>query len=115
MADDLENQRKETYSIFEDLESSQELPAFAVVDFQFVPFDGSADWLGFQNEVKVLGYQTRVYEDGSTLEVSTQPITLSAELIWSHEKQLTLIGHKHRFSADGWGFWGVNSDETPFA
>jgi hypothetical protein len=113
VANNLENQKRETFWVFDDLQSKQKLPEMAIVDFQFVPVTNTANWSGFVNEIKGMGYKSDRYEDGNTLEISTRPIALSAERIWFHEKKFTIIGHRYGFAPDGWGFFGVESDGAP--
>ena len=110
VANNLEDQKWETFWVFDDLRSKQELPEMAVVDFQFIPVSGDANLSGFINEINGLDYKVERYDDGITVQISTRPIALSAERIWFHEKLFTVIGQKYGFSPDGWGFLGVERD-----
>lgn len=110
MANNLEDQKRETFWVFDDLRSKQKLPEMAIVDFQFVPVSSNVNLSGFINKISSLEYKTDHYEDDSTVEISTRPIVLSAERIWFHEKLFTEIGQKFGFAPDGWGFFGVEND-----
>ncbi|MGJ8584686.1 MAG: ribonuclease E inhibitor RraB [Marinosulfonomonas sp.] len=112
MANNLEDQKRETFWVFSDLQSKQALPEMAIVDFNFVPENSTANWSGFMKEISDLGYESDKYEDGSALEISTRPMALSAERIWFHEQKFTIIGQKFGFAPDGWGFFGVENDGT---
>ncbi|WP_366513910.1 hypothetical protein [Planktotalea sp.] len=61
--------------------------------------------------MQILGFSiNRISEGGdSSLEIRTKPVTLSAEVIWEYEQQLTLLAREHGFEPDGWGFNGVPS------
>jgi hypothetical protein len=48
------------------------------------------------------GFQTRVDEDGETLEARIGPIEISANAIWTEEKRATEIALKFGFDPDGW-------------
>ncbi|KEJ96717.1 hypothetical protein SUH3_15285 [Pseudosulfitobacter pseudonitzschiae] len=110
MAKNLEDQKRETFSVFDDLQSKQRLPEMAIVDFHFVPIKNTANWSGFMSEIKDMGYKSEPYEDEGTLEISTRPIALSAERIWFHEKQFTIVGERYGFAPDGWGFFGIENN-----
>lgn len=113
MANNLEDQKRETYWVFNDLQTKRELPEMAVVDFQFIPVNSNANWSEFISKINGIGYKSNRYEDGTTLEISTRPIALSAERIWYHEEKFTIIGQSYGFAPDGWGFYGVESEGSP--
>ena len=99
---DFGKMQEETIWVFEDIMAKRSLPESAVVDFHFIPLSDTSPWEDFQRELTDLGFKSRRYEDGSTLEVSSE-LTLSASNIWNHEKQFTLIAEKYGFHPDGWG------------
>lgn len=104
MDHDFDNQMQETRWVWNDLSAKHDLPNNAVLDLQFVPDQTGADWNLFQKILTEAGYESSVYEDGSTIEASIGPIKLGFEEIWRHEECTTKLALKCGFSPDGWGF-----------
>jgi len=104
MDHDYEDQKAETYQIFGQIKGKHSLPATAVVEYQFIPMEGEADWKAFSKAAKAAGYSTAEFPDEDYIEISTAPITLDAETIWQHEKALTEMALDTGFDPDGWGF-----------
>lgn len=106
---DSEQQRADTFEVFETLQREFSLPPQATVDYQFVPGRDDADWDGFAESASSAGYQCAAYESdehddsvGPTLECSVF-LTLGAEAVWKHEHALTQLAAEHGFVPDGWG------------
>ncbi len=113
MASDLEDQKRETFWVFDDLRSKKTLPEMAIVDFQFIPDSGNGDASGSMTEINDLDYKADLYESDNSVQISTRPIVLGAERIWFHEELFTVIARKYGFAPDGWGFFGVEKDGAP--
>ncbi|MBZ4021132.1 hypothetical protein CKO11_01470 [Rhodobacter sp. TJ_12] len=108
---DMKQQKAETEQIFAEIAKMEDLPARAVVAFQFVPEDGSADWDAFTEALEAQGYGVEWYEaeddeDEDCLEITTPEMALNVEALWAEEEKLTVQGAVHGFLADGWGFMG---------
>ncbi|MGB8813948.1 MAG: ribonuclease E inhibitor RraB [Paracoccaceae bacterium] len=104
MDHDFEDQKAETYQIFGQIKGKHSLPAEAVIEYQFIPMEGEADWAAFAAAAKAAGYTTAQFPDEDYIEISTAPVTLDAATIWLHEHALTEIALKTGFAPDGWGF-----------
>ena len=106
MNHDFDGQKAETFDVFAELSRKHPLPAEAALDFQFIPGEGEADWMAFEEAAKALGHEVRRYEDEDWIEVTTGPLALSAASIWAHERVLTQMALDTGFLPDGWGFGG---------
>ncbi|MFD2172760.1 ribonuclease E inhibitor RraB [Rhodobacter lacus] len=109
---DLKQQKAETEQIFREIASMEDLPARAVIAFQFVPEDRAADWDTFTEALEAQGYAVEWYEaeddeDEDCFEVTTPEVALNVETLWAEEEKLTLLAAVHGFAADGWGFMGA--------
>ena len=104
---DLKRQKDETFSIFNEIASKNDVPSTAVVDYQFVADGPNAAWDNAEKQLISLGFEISRYEDEETLEVHSEPMEMTAENVWALEERLTLGLAPHGFSPDGWGFFGT--------
>jgi len=109
---ELAQQKAETAQILREIAAMQDLPARAVIAFQFVAEDPAADWDALTAAAEAQGYQVAWFEgaddDGDAcLEITTPEIAFGFETLWAEEEKLTLLGAIHGFAADGWGLMGA--------
>ena len=102
MTHDYAAQRAETFETFDEIGKIDDLPARAVVNFLFLPDELDAPFAAAEKAFRKAGFQTRVDEDGETLEARIGPIDISAAAIWTEEKRATEIALTFGFDPDGW-------------
>jgi hypothetical protein len=102
MTHDFNAQRAETFETFDEIGKIEDLPTRAVVNFLFLPDEVEAPFAAAEKALRSAGFQTRVDEDGETLEARIGPIEISANAIWTEEKRATEIALKFGFDPDGW-------------
>ena len=104
MPHDFERQRKETEWAWNDINARAPIPRLIDLDIQFVEDDGSGNWNDCEKALRLAGYKTNIYDDGSTLEVNVPSTDGQLENIWHHEERTTQIALRYGFRPDGWGF-----------
>ncbi|MBL4917377.1 ribonuclease E inhibitor RraB [Szabonella alba] len=102
MSHDYAAQRAETFETFEEIGKIEDLPARAVVNFLFLADDLDAPFAKVEKALKAAGFETRLDEDGETLEARIGPIAITATAIWTEEERATKIALPFGFEPDGW-------------
>ena len=103
---DWEKQRQESAWVFNDLQSKGvDFSRAYRLDLQFMPGETNADRETFVDALRNAGYATKIYKDDLTVEATTEPIMLTLDSIWSHERKTTEIALQHGYQPDGWGFF----------
>lgn len=115
MEHDFDAQKAETLSAFADIDTAQDVPDTADVDFFFVPRDDAADWRPLADRLTREGYDCE-WVDGTAGDEEAEPDEdpylvatlpdqpLSAQSVWMAEEHATRIALDHGFAPDGWGF-----------
>ena len=101
MTHNYEQQRKDTYASFKNIQGVK-LPKEAVVDFIFFIEELDANWGALERALKAEGFRTRRLDDAETLIASYGPMPVTPEAIWLQERIATTIALKHEFYPDGW-------------
>ena len=102
MTHDFDAQRAETFETFEEIGKIDDLPARAVVNFLFLADDLDAPFDKAEKALQAKGFQTRLDEDGETLEAWIGPIDITATAIWAEERRATEAVLPFGFDPDGW-------------
>jgi hypothetical protein len=102
MSHDYNAQKAETFETFEALGEGADLPARAVVTYQFFPESSEPNWAGLTKALEAKGFRCEVFEDEDTLDASIGPMAVTPDAIWTQEKIATEIALKFEFEPDGW-------------